>query len=122
MNILRLKEPTAEQCTANDKIAETDSKVAYAIWYPQMGGYVGRAIAVFEKNEDTCVDVFIWHDGEFPFGDGPPVEIHHCCPEQFVEFGTRLITLMALSQPTLKELQDEADSGYLKGQIEATGE
>jgi hypothetical protein len=64
-----------------------------ACWYPQMGGYSGKAVAV---SDDTgCVDLYVWHDGEFPFtgdddGPAPPVEVHHCDPEQFIQFGRQL--------------------------------
>lgn len=97
-----IPEPTADQCSARAKVFEDDVTVGYAVWYPQMGGYVGKAVALFcrEWREDPntgsrmggCIDVLVWHDGEFPFGgegeDGrAPVRLHHCSPEGFVEFG-----------------------------------
>ncbi len=99
---MNTKEPTAEQCTNKDKVFEDERNVGYAIWYPQMGGYVGKAIAIFDKQwtvyphgaaEGGCIDVLVWHDGEFPFRgeDGDqPVVLHHCDPEQFIEFGKAL--------------------------------
>lgn len=93
------QEPTCEQCIRNDRVFEDKYRVGYAIWYPQMGGYVGRAIAVLDKKwaqrDDGaamggCIDVLVWHDGEFPFGEGGPREIHHCDPEQFIQFGKKL--------------------------------
>lgn len=101
--------PTGDQCNDHEQVFETDEKVGYAIWYPQMGGYVGKAVAVMEKRwtEDGddllcpgCIDVYVWHDGDFPFGqdrnDGRvPIRIHHCDPEQFVEFGQTLARLNA---------------------------
>ena len=40
--------------------------------------------------DNSCFEAYIWHDGEFPFeGDSgtPPVHIHHCDADQFIEFG-----------------------------------
>ena len=68
-----------------------------ALWYPQMGGYVGHALAVADED---CVDVYVWHDGAFPFDaeghcgwcDRPqsPAKLHFCQPEQFIRFGQAL--------------------------------
>jgi hypothetical protein len=98
------KEPTPAECEANAKVFEDADSVGYAIWYPQMGGYCGMAVAVFPKTfqadrddpPDACFDAYVWHDGDFPFkeGDGPPVRVHHCSAEQFVEFGNTLLGLM----------------------------
>lgn len=105
-------EPTSEQCTTNAKVFEDGSRVGYAIWYPQMGGYVGRAIAVLDKEwmqrDDGaafggCIDVLIWHDGEFPFGEGEPREIHHCDPEQFIRFGEKLKELNSAGKKEWRE-------------------
>ena len=99
-------EPTSKNCSENSVVFKDDGKIGYAIWYPQMGGYVGRAIAVMDESwsesaigigEGGCVDVYVWHNGEFPF-DGEsngvsPVLIHHCDPKQFIEFGETLDTL-----------------------------
>jgi hypothetical protein len=100
----KMREPTWDQCTANDKVYDGDGVVGYAIWYPQMGGYVGKAIAVMDKEwveykggsrKGGCIDVFVWHNGEFPFGeeDDNPREIHLCDPEQFIVFGEKLSEL-----------------------------
>ena len=93
-----MKEPTADQCTNHGKVSENDSHVFYAIWYPQMGGYVSKAVVQLDKrwSEDSngcciggCFEAFVWHDGEFPFhyNDENPRELHHCDPEQFIRFG-----------------------------------
>jgi hypothetical protein len=83
-------EPTAEQCSHG-----ADVSGGRACWYPQMGGYVGKAVAALDKDED-CIMVWVWHDGQFPFrslddrDDGPPrspVLLHHCDPVQFIRFG-----------------------------------
>lgn len=97
-----MKQPTGEDCCANAKVLETQTVVGYACWYPQMGGYCGKAVAVFDKHwteyksgavEGGCIDVYVWHDGEFPFGEGEPVELHHCNPQQFIDFGEFLKTI-----------------------------
>ncbi|MHB1099496.1 MAG: hypothetical protein ACYCZR_08075 [Burkholderiales bacterium] len=99
-----ITEPTAGQCTAKALVFEEDGKVGYAIWYPQMGGYAGKAVAIFDAKwtekangcrEGGCIDVLVWHDGEFPFseGQGEPKQVHHCDPEQFITFGEELAEL-----------------------------
>ena len=88
-----IKAPTSEQCNANQKVFEEGGKVGFAIWYPQMGGYTGKAVAIMDQGGNDCIDVLVWHDGEFPFGEGEPREIHHCDPQQFIEFGETLAKL-----------------------------
>src|SRR3990172_2007725 len=92
-----IKEPTSDQCSAQAKVYEDDHQVGYAIWYPQMGGYVGKAVALVRPymGGAGCIDVLVWHDGMFPFGDEdrPPVSLHHCDPAQFIEFGETLSKL-----------------------------
>lgn len=100
---MNIKAPSGKQCNNHEKVYEDENQVGYAIWYPQMGGYVGKAVALFDKEwEDRgtsavggCIDVLVWHDGEFPFGDDEdePRRIHHCDPEQFVVFGQKLAEL-----------------------------
>lgn len=93
-------EPTPEQCTARAEVAPFDGRRAFACWYPQMGGYVGKAVvlpSVGHDGRDGCFEVYVWHDGEFPFFDGEertwdfappsPAHLHHCAAEQFVRFG-----------------------------------
>lgn len=85
-------EPTGEQCNSNALMWEDVYHRAYAIWYPLMRGYVGKAVVVvnkeFGENAD-CFEAYVWHDGDFPFHNGEcPACIHHCSSEQFIEFGT----------------------------------
>lgn len=87
-------EPTGEQCNTNATMPDGTT----AAWYPQMGGYVGKAVARHDGH--GCADVWVWHDGEFPFsGDDEsrplrsPVELHHCDGDQFVQFGQFLTKL-----------------------------
>lgn len=81
------REPTSAECTAHAPVGG-----GFAGWYPQMGGYTSACVAV---PSGSCWDVWVWHDGEFPFDseDQGPVLIHHCDPFQFVSFGTWLIGL-----------------------------
>lgn len=56
------REPTSDECTGRAKVGEH----ATAFWFPQMGGYTARAVAVVDP-VDCCIDVWVWHNGEFPF-------------------------------------------------------
>jgi hypothetical protein len=76
-------------------MADVDGYPAYACWYPQMGGYVGRCVVVItpdgngdEGVTDRCFEAYVWHDGDFPFNNdmGSPNHIHHCMPSQFQGF------------------------------------
>ncbi|MCW6003883.1 hypothetical protein K1W54_04705 [Micromonospora sp. CPCC 205371] len=91
MTDLAIREPTSEQCSANTRFDLGNGQVAYATWWPQMGGYVGKCLVVV----GGCFDVYIWHDGQFPFrGEGPrsgqPVKIHLDDPDQWIRFGEQL--------------------------------
>ena len=99
-----MKDPTSKHCSNRDVVFEDEYKIGYACWYPQMGGYVGKCVALFDKGwkeygnnsaQGGCVDVFVWHDGEFPFSenDGIPHELHHCSPKQFIDFGKFLLKI-----------------------------
>lgn len=93
-----LIEPTAEQCYAHERVGS-----GVATWYPQMGGYSSKAIVV----GDDDFDVYIWHDGDFPFGDGrSPICMHHCDGAQFVEFGS---LLMDIEERTAEEDTSDID-------------
>ena len=95
---MNIKAPTMDQCSSNAIVYKDDHHIAYACWYPQMGGYAGRCVAIFDQlwksyssgaAEGGCVDVLVWHDGEFPFSDDgrDPYSLHHCDPSQFIRFG-----------------------------------
>jgi hypothetical protein len=92
-----VSEPTPEQCDNMELIGESEYYDYYAIWYVQMGGYAGKAIAEIGKQKgNDCIDVLVWHDGNFPFSDGEnPRVIHHCDSEQFIRFGEKLKALSA---------------------------
>jgi hypothetical protein len=66
-----------------------------------MGGYAGKAVAVFSRDgqDSGCFEVYVWHDGDFPFSgedsdDRGPVHLHHCSAEQFIRFGNLMNKLM----------------------------
>jgi hypothetical protein len=84
-----LREPTIAECSAHAPIGP-----GFAGWYPQMGGYVGRAVVV---PRGGCFEAYVWHDGMFPFGEDsgpyPPAHIHHCMAQQFIDFGEWVASL-----------------------------
>lgn len=89
------KQPTPNQCSENAVTEENERHIYRAIWYPQMGGYVSKAVVKVSKSMiksgQQCFDIFIWHDGDFPLGGhGSPILIHHCDPNQFIEFGEQV--------------------------------
>jgi hypothetical protein len=114
---MNIKEPTGEQCTSVEKVYEDNNQVGYAMWYPQMGGYVGRSVVILDKSwsEDSngsrmggCFEAVVWHDGEFPFSEDDnesPARIHHCCPDQFIRFGMKVKELNEMGK--IKEKQHE---------------
>lgn len=90
-----LERPTPEQCSVRAKVGENETFAYYAIWYPQMGGYRGAAVAEIYKDpsQGECFDVRVWHDGEFPLHGDPhddTVILHHCEPGQFIVFGKQV--------------------------------
>ncbi len=77
------REPTADECERRAVVAG-----CMAVWYPQMGGYCGKAWVV--PTASGCFDVYVYHDGEFPLrGEhgNKPTRLHHCNAEQFIDFG-----------------------------------
>ena len=94
-------EPSGEACNANEQ-GEWGGRRTLALWFPQMGGYTSKAVAVDPgcDEEFDDMDVYVWHDGEFPFTEGDrdwegkprsPALLHLCDPGQFVGFGQRLL-------------------------------
>ena len=94
------RQPPSEECGTRAAIRDDNGHLAgYACWYPKMGGYFGKAVVTVD--DDRCVDVYVWHDGGFPFDPEDvllgqcqncrvprsPVVIHHCDGGQFVRFG-----------------------------------
>lgn len=114
MLIDSIKPPTYDQIHTNAKVAEDEHEIAFACWYPQMGGYVGKCVVIFSKRSDDdrapCFTALVWHDGEFPFGiDDPrgrePARIHHCSAQQFNEFGS-LVNKLQHNHCTLQPKKD----------------
>jgi len=72
-----------------ETVVEREGRRFLACWYPQMGGYVGRCLVEVLPTvpDGYCFEVYVWHDGEFPFEEGTPRQLHHCDPEQFIHFG-----------------------------------
>ena len=96
-------EPTSDQCSKHELMGEDRDCKYYAIWYPQMGGYVGHAVVSIHKDwgydgndpeQYPCFDTWVWHDGDFPFSDRDPIRLHHCAWEQFVNFGEEVKNMM----------------------------
>jgi hypothetical protein len=81
-----MREPTHEECDSHATVTLDADTEGIACWYPRMGGYHAHAVIVLDED---CVDVYVWHDGDFPFKgyERPPIVLHHCDGEQFVGFG-----------------------------------
>lgn len=90
-------EPTSEACNSGFEYDLPGGSRAKACWYPQMGGHVGKCVVVFHPSSNGCFEAYVWHNGDFAFDDedGAPVHIHHCDPEQFIEFGEMVKKAMA---------------------------
>lgn len=82
------------------RVVKDGSKVRFWTYYPQMGGYHGKAVVTFDLTTNCtddvsgCFDASVFHDGDFPFdeaGGRSPARIHHCSAEQFVDFGLQVI-------------------------------
>jgi hypothetical protein len=92
--------PTAEQCNKNEIVFDDGKTIAHAIWSPNIGGHCGRALAYMDKKwveydngvcHGGCIDLKIYHDGEFPTdGETPPLCVHVCDPDDIIEFGELL--------------------------------
>lgn len=98
-----IKEPTSEQCNKRELLFTEDPCAYYAIWYPQMGGYVAKCVVrINTKNPEDCFEAWVWHDGTFPFSEDDkervPAHLHHCDPGQFVRFGENVEKLMESAQ------------------------
>lgn len=101
---MSIKKVTAQQCSTNE-IVELEvvgipneraayTRIGIAFWHPQWGGYGAHAVMVPSNcpsgpndaamaeecpPEEMCFDVYVWHNGEFPYdGDKPPREYHYC--------------------------------------------
>src|SRR4051812_22027623 len=90
-------EPTSDECSKRTAVEWVDNsgtvRKGFACWYPQMGGYVGKCVVELGDKVDDCFEAYVWHDGEFPFGDdgSTPVCLHHCAAQQFINFGQHVL-------------------------------
>lgn len=99
--------PTGDECQSGARVADVNGMPAFACWYPQMGGYVGKCVVVVEHPNgddegDSCFDAYVWHDGEFPFHEvgEMPARIHHCSAQQFIDFGRFVLDLQSKGPAT----------------------
>lgn len=88
------REPSSKECTDGATIDVGDGVRGRACWYPQMGGYSSKCVVVAScrSNDDPgqCFEAYVWHDGEFPFTEGNPAQLHHCRASQFRDFADRV--------------------------------
>lgn len=99
MDVSELPEPTDEQCNENAVLLRDGPRLAFAAWYPKMGGRAAKAIVYFYRtsldSDDECFDVLLWHHREYPFRvDSGFISIHHCAASDFVFFGNKVISMM----------------------------
>ena len=103
LNTKPARPPTPEECS-NHAVVNFTGRRFMAVWYPQIGGYVGRAWVSDAGSQypdgkpGSCFDAWVYHDGEFPFAEDEtrsPAHLHHCAPEQFVEFGNAVAAHLA---------------------------
>jgi hypothetical protein len=105
----KVSKPTSDQCDATAALAaDGASSHRFAMWHPQLGGYVGRCIVEFGDTSGACeggqgcFDVLNWHDGEFPTDDSyAPDEKHYCDAMQLIEFGLSILELQAKHQKAM---------------------
>ena len=94
-----LSEPTAEQCDQNSVLLRDGNRMAYATWYPRIGGVAAKAIVQFLRTsleaDDECFDVLLWNDKHSPFNvdDSGLIVLHHCSAAEFVNFGNKVIAM-----------------------------
>ena len=112
-----MQKPTAEQCDECARLPDFEGDPAYAIWYPQMGGYSSMAVITFErvvkdgKVHPSCFEAYVWHDGDFPFHeDQEPAHLHHCMAAQFVEFGLDVLKMQGREVP--EKLRQDIDDYF----------
>jgi hypothetical protein len=121
-----VKRPTGDECSSHASI-EIGGRTAWAAWYPQMGGYTAPCWVEVWPDDDRkgfCFDVYVWHDGEFPFGGendeenkDDPVCLHHCSAQQFVDFGTWVRSLVPLDPCP----QCGREAQYIRGGVRYRG-
>lgn len=101
-----VRQPTPDECMERAQWTDDEGFRHMAFWWPQMGGYVGTAVARMspETNEDGypegCLTVWVWHRGDFPFTEGDrgfddqplsPAVLHICSAEDWARMWERLV-------------------------------
>lgn len=105
-----------------DEVQVFDKERVFWTWYPQMGGYVAKAVIEFAavsgdgESGAGCFDALVFHDGDWPFKtDREPRGLHHCAAEQFIEFGITVLEAQAKFQhglngrPVIEDPRTRAD-------------
>lgn len=107
------RQPTVDECSNHTEIEPG----RFAIWYPQMGGYVGRAVI---EQDDGGFNAWVWHDGEFPFEDGfEPRMLYHSEAAQFIRFGQDVEELLGLDGEVIWDDQAAEDTAQLGRRLES---
>lgn len=106
-------EPSSGDATLGNHIDLPDGRRARACWFPSMGGYAGRALIVApQRDGDCCTEVWVWHDGAFPFSSEPsdhsrwpgeemrsPVRLTIHGGQDFIAFGQLVDECEAVADP-----------------------
>lgn len=88
-----MEQPTSEQCTCAHIGTTPDGRSTIAAWFPSIGGYAAPSLIVIGE---CCFDVYVWHNGDFPFAadslgnEEIPRRLHISDGDDFIRFGKRL--------------------------------
>lgn len=88
------REPSDREAS-NREVVVFEERSWLATFYPQMGGYGGKCWVDVTEGVGACFDVYVYHDGEFPFAHAPtkePIRLHHCAAQQFRRFADEVET------------------------------
>jgi hypothetical protein len=89
-------EPTSDEVVLGATVNLPDGRWARACWFPSIGGYVGKALVIPSQVEgECCTEVWVWHNGQFPFSGQCPACSSECSPvllhvhggQDFIAFG-----------------------------------
>lgn len=103
-----LKQPSPEQCSSNALLYENDNVMKFAMWFPQMGGYCSVSVVTIDKHAshckgNPCYDVDFWHDGDFPYDNLPPRNLHFCNSVQLRRMADDIDNMSIIAGHTLDE-------------------
>ncbi len=115
-----IAQPTPAQCSTDATLSKDGPVLRFATWHPQWGGYVGQAI-VEVHGPGGCFEVFVWHDGEFPYDDKPPLQFHYCNPIQLIRLALKVIEKQIESgdESTTKANRDDVAADLRRMQEQA---